>query len=682
MTTPDVPVHLGEADQFAGTHGKSLRLSSRLHPIVLLLLAMAGASLAVGIVLEFGAWTHEEVIRGPFRTEPGTRTAWVPVGPEYSHFSCCIGARADDDVHHAASSLRASLNGRELGPAHMLHDDIRSGMTSGFSHWNDNTLRFFIPESVANDQTTALRVRYPVQYSIGFFDLNALIVIVLIAMAGVRLGAHPILWFVPTVSLSIYIVAVYLFESPPVPLIAPDTASYWYATPDHYIYNYLYMDAIAERPLGYTALLHTVYGLTGNLKYIPAIQSGIYCVAVLAYQTAIWRLTRNIFFATAAAAVLLLYHALLVNSIWALSEQLFIAFLVLHVAAAAWALASRSRAALISTALTAVVIISIRPAGTFVLVALLFFCLFWKGNRIFAVRWVMLPLAIGMTIFMGVGFAVRGIAMYKLPGFGAFPNVAYLYDGSGNIPPIAKQTIAAFLQPYIRGHKEAELGGIVAVTTYEANNFNAITYGLPPRLSKVLPGRDVSALEGRLAIETITRHPFEYVRHVAMTFSGGLTYALHSHPIDANDIQEFYRQMSKPTQVVGKLVGGLQSFNVDSDGSSYGLVRDYPIPELPDIGRWHRWALMLFGIIALVSTFAAVFQKPSGLTFFTAYTSTLAIGGYLFVAATTVFIDRYAMPLDAFIIITLGNGVLEAWQVLHRKLRALAESQPQIATVT
>lgn len=665
-TSSDLPVHLGEGHQYPGAYDKSLRLAPRFLRIVWLFLAIAFASLAVGIVLEFGLLTHEEIVHGPFRTEPGTRTAWVPVGQVYGHFSCCIGARTDDNEHPGASNLRAWLNGRELGPAHTLHDDIRSGKTAGFSHYEDNTIRFFIPGSIANDQSAVLRVLFPVQYSIGFFDLNALIVIVLMALAGIRLRADPILWFVPTVALSVYIVAVYLFEVPPVPLIAPDTASYWSSDP--------------ERPLGYTAVLHVIYALTGSFKFIPAIQSGAYCVAVLAFQAATWRLTRNIVLATAVATVLLLHHRLLESSLWALSEQLFIVFLLLHVAAAAWTLATRSRAALISMALTAIGVISIRPAGTFVLVALLLFCLFWKGNRIFAARWVMVPLAVGMIIFMGVGLAVRGVAIYRLPGFGAFPYIAYLYDDSGDIPPVAKQTIKDFLQPYIKGHKEAELGGAVAAAQYEANSFNAITYGLPASLSKVLPGEDVSALEGRLAVETITRHPIAYLRHVAMTFAGGLTYALHSYAIDATDIQNLYRQMRKPTRIVAQLVGGLQPFNVDSDGSRYGLVRDYPIPELPDIGKWHRWPLILFGMIALVSILVAVVQRPSELMFFTAYTSILAIGGYLFVAATTVFIDRYAMPLDVFIIVTIGGGVLEASRLLHQKLRGLAKFQPQIAT--
>lgn len=183
-STPDFPAQWGGASQYAGSYNEPSRLARRFLPVVLFLLAIASVSLAIGIALEFGVWTHEEVIHGPFRTETGARDAWVPVGQASGNFPCCIGARTDDSGHLAASNLRAWLNGRELGPAHTFHDDIRSGKTAGYSHWQDNTVRFFIPESVANNQTASLRVRYPVQYSVALLTLNALMVSVLTVLTG------------------------------------------------------------------------------------------------------------------------------------------------------------------------------------------------------------------------------------------------------------------------------------------------------------------------------------------------------------------------------------------------------------------------------------------------------------------------------------------------------------------
>lgn len=239
-TTPDIPADLAEAGQFSSTYGKSLRLAPRFLPIVLLLLAIASVSLAVGIVLESGVWAHEEVIHGPFETEPGARNVWAPLARS---FFCCVGARPDVDQHSKESSLRAWLNGRELGPP---HDAIRSGKTAGFIHWQDNTVRFVIPDSVTNDKTAILRVRYPVQYSIEFFSLDELAIIVLIGLAGFCGLAHRILpvlqamlgagIIASAVALAVYLLfltAGYLTQQP-----APVTYLFRYLPIDVFLNNF------------------------------------------------------------------------------------------------------------------------------------------------------------------------------------------------------------------------------------------------------------------------------------------------------------------------------------------------------------------------------------------------------------------------------------------------------------
>src|SRR5262249_25538310 len=161
---------------------------------------------------------------------------------------------------------------------------------------------------------------------------------------------------------------------------------------------------------------------------------------------------------------------------------------------------------------------------------------------------------------------VRGIAINRMPGLAAFPYVAYLYDGSGDIPLIAEQAIRATLQPYIEGHQEAERDGILAVTKYEANHYNDIILSLPFSLSKVLAGQDVSALEGRVAMETIKRHPLQFMRLVVRTFIGGFHYAFASWPIDGSFIREQYHYLqSDPLdRIVSKAIGALGSFDVDT----------------------------------------------------------------------------------------------------------------------
>lgn len=153
-------------------------------PLILLLFVSSATTLIIGMVLEFDVLTKAEIIRGPFPMESGTRAAIVPIGQAYQSISCCVRPRGDDNAHSTVSSLRAWLNGRELGPPHSQHQDIRTGKTTGFSHWGD-TIRFYVPASIPNDQWATLRVEYPIKYSTAMLRLNAAVVIVLLFIASI-----------------------------------------------------------------------------------------------------------------------------------------------------------------------------------------------------------------------------------------------------------------------------------------------------------------------------------------------------------------------------------------------------------------------------------------------------------------------------------------------------------------
>lgn len=475
-------------------------------------------------------------------------------------------------------------------------------------------------------------------------------------------ATDPALWFAVTGSLSAYVVGVYLFEAPPVPLITPDTLSYW--------------SSFAIRPLGYTGALHAVYALSGDFRFMAAVQSCAYCLSVLALQAALGQLARNAAFAGVVALILLLYHALLRFSLYLLSEELFIACLVLHMAAAAWALAARSRIALLVMAASTVAIISLRPAGAFVLVATVIFCLLWQGNRLFALRWAVVPLIAGMAAFMALGLAIRGIAIDEYPGFATFAYVSYLYDGGEDVPPVADRIIRTFMERYKNEREQAK--GVLGRSEYEANHFNEIAYGLEPTLSAAMPDENVSALLGRLAMETIRRHPLGFLSLAAGTFAGGVSSSLNFKPMKPETIAQYYREARDPTQLLKDTIGNIGSFDVETESPRYGLVHDYPLPQLHSLGRW-RWTFVgVFWVIAMVCWWRITFAVPSALSFFTAYTALLTVGGFLVIAVSTVVIARYVEPLDATMIVTIACGVLEAARTAARLLRSrkrLAGSQ-------
>ena len=207
-----------------------LRIWSRCLPVVLILLVIATASLVVGIVLQSGVWINEEVIHGPFPTEPGNRVSVVPVGASFANVPCCVGLQDDAAGYGNISALRAWLNGTELNPPHMMHAEIRTGQSGGFSHWG-NYILFYIPESVPNDQFAVLRVQYPIQYSVGLLRLNIAIVFCLfVAACASRFNSYAVhvvhsalclALIASVVALAVYaaFLAIGYFTGQPVPAI-------------------------------------------------------------------------------------------------------------------------------------------------------------------------------------------------------------------------------------------------------------------------------------------------------------------------------------------------------------------------------------------------------------------------------------------------------------------------------
>jgi hypothetical protein len=113
----------------------------------------------VAVVLELGLWTQEETFQGPFATEtPGSLSVIVPVKAEIP-FKCCLRLVSDNVAHPFQSDLKLWINGREMGPAHALHADIRHGSTTAFSFWN-GVLLFALPPDVENNAGARATIRF------------------------------------------------------------------------------------------------------------------------------------------------------------------------------------------------------------------------------------------------------------------------------------------------------------------------------------------------------------------------------------------------------------------------------------------------------------------------------------------------------------------------------------------
>jgi hypothetical protein len=97
----------------------------------------------------------------------------------------------------------------------------------------------------------------------------------------------------------------------------------------------------------------------------------------------------------------------------------------------------------------------------------------------------------------------------------------------------------------------------------------------------------------------------------------------------------------------------------------------------------YRWPLRsVFLLTALICGVLFIIGRVEPSTGFVAYVSALAFGGALVVSLSTVFITRYAIPLDVLMTIVAVLGIWLALRALLRTGKALlavhAEAAPRL----
>ncbi|MBR0896460.1 hypothetical protein JQ616_15980 [Bradyrhizobium tropiciagri] len=118
----------------------------------------------VALTLQLGIKQKEFNFTGPFGAETASPQASLILGvpqepPAPWWRQPLLGDTGEKPLQ---SFLELRINGRKMGPAHTLHEIIRSGTTSGFSHWGEQLI-FALPPGVNNDATAIVTLRYSVR---------------------------------------------------------------------------------------------------------------------------------------------------------------------------------------------------------------------------------------------------------------------------------------------------------------------------------------------------------------------------------------------------------------------------------------------------------------------------------------------------------------------------------------
>jgi hypothetical protein len=81
------------------------------------------------------------------------------------------------------------------------------------------------------------------------------------------------------------------------------------------------------------------------------------------------------------------------------------------------------------------------------------------------------------------------------------------------------------------------------------------------------------------------------------------------------------------------------------------------VPQIGNLKGW-RYPLLIWTLFLVTASWALlVVSRFNRQVLFTAYAGALLIGAYLQLGLTIAIIDRYALPLDALVIVILAMGV-------------------------
>jgi hypothetical protein len=470
-------------------------------------------------------------------------------------------------------------------------------------------------------------------------------------------GSHRF-WQAAVVFACVYLSYALLRLLPGTPILMLDTAAY------------LSLDARIS--IGYPAFVYGVEAVTGSLRWVPAAQIIVFIGAVLYLHEAAARLFRRKAIAGLVALSLLAYGPVTGMLVWLLPEPLFIALILVTIGAVFHAL-SRPGAnlPLYVLAASAAAIIFVRPAGYFVPGAVLFLALAWRGQfRRVALR-ALVPMLVLVMLGMGGGYVIRGIGTQAIGGSALFPHVAHLFEARF-VAPGDRDMAAAIetvTQPYARvlaAQPDWRARYRVAV-----EDFNPLLRAIRNKIREkwvdtgVLPSSGQEQVERLdeelrdLSATTILHRPLGYLEVLLLNMAGAwdMCIMIPHPPVPTVLLDNFRLTEQTARSVIERTGANLAPYDMDAWLEQYPALTRQSLPFVDTTSNLlsgERPLIWVIGAVALLAVPMALFLRrtpPSWVAF--AFVGAMLHGSVFLTAAATVFIQRYALPVDAIVIIAL-----------------------------
>jgi hypothetical protein len=561
----------------------------------------------------------------------------------------------DSPVQPWGSRLDVLEEGKRLGPPHTGHADIAKLGGGRYSHWNAQGGSTVVFSASDNSDPRANGREYTVIAQPQISSLLFVAVLLPLSMMVLQRLLSP--WLMSgtlVLAASALIAWVWLFFGHII--LSPDSTTY--------------TEWLPLVPLGYPLFLSGIVVLFGTLAAVSTIQIVLVVVASLFLAYSVARISGRPATGLAALLVLLCYLPMFASAGLLLSEALFVPLILTNVGAAIFSIAEPKIRYAILLALTTALIMFARPAGYFAPLGAVFLAIACASRFRWMVKLAIVPMVAFIVVTHLANVVVRGTSSQSQVGRVLFPHIAFLFDPALAAGP--DREFAAIVDEALQPHRTAyqKSTSLEERFRYSMNDYNSrllatdqAIYAKLEAENKLRPSdyaanfRRLESLYIRFFIITIYHKPIDYLRLVRDQIIGGWQTSILLDPgpfaptylAAASDNYQDGAQLIK----AWKLPLSEQALLPNS-----AALDTFPghfvnfFETLYKRIRSQRWLIYTIGVVTLLAIpIAACFRRRSKHWMALGYCGVIIHGSILLTAAVTVFIPRYAWPVDPVIMV-------------------------------
>ena len=430
-----------------------------------------------------------------------------------------------------------------------------------------------------------------------------------------------------------------------------------------------YTQWLALVPLGYPLFLSAIKVALGSFTWISTVQVTLLVGACLFLALAVARVSGRQVTGFVTLLLLLCYLPMFSAADHVLSEALFVPLILINVGAALCLIAEPRVPYAIVLALTAALIMFVRPAGYFAPLGAIFLAVAMASRFRWMLKWAIAPMIAFILATLLVNTAVRGTTSVSQVGRILFPTIAYIFDP--NLITGPDREFADLVDGALKPHRAfyAQAPYLTERFRYSMNDYNqrlsatdkAIYEKLQQKSGSYGGPEDYRKLESlyvRFFLTTVRHKPVDYLRLVRDQIVGGwqLSVMLDWGPFAPTYISNATAgfgdavktinevKLPLPEQALLPNSAALEAFPgrfIDFFEAMYKRLRAL---------RPLIYGMAIISLLAIPIALLAGRRSRHWLSL--GYLGVIIHGSVLLTTTVTVFIPRYAILIDPLILVS------------------------------